>query len=729
MRHLIAVALLAALSLAASGEAGQARRFALVAGCNIGGKSTTDLKYAADDAKRMRDVLVRIGGFREEDTMLLINPEKESLANGLKYIGQKMRQAASGGSDSPDAQLLFYYSGHSDERGLLLFGEYFRYGDLKASLDGLDARVRLVILDSCSSGAFTRPKGGDIAAPFLVGGSDSVEGHAYLMSSAAEELSQESDMIRSSFFSHYLVSGLRGAADANGDGKITLSEAYDYAYDMTLRDTERSRAGSQHPAFDIELNGMGSLVLTDLSRGEASIRVPREMAGRFSVRDASGGLVAELRKSDDKAIAISVEQGYYKVLRENGGELSEASVIVDEKMEYALSRDSFKGVSRFASATRGIGDGGISFFPVGLRATGDDGATVAYASLFGGVAGRLEGFMGCLAYGRAVGAAKGFQGTLFASVADSSFAGMQGSLGVAIAGGDLFGFQSSVFYSAVGENLSGIQLSVVNRVRGNARFGQIGGVNIVQGEGSFFQLGGANYSGGIRGLQAGLANLGLDVEGAQAGAVNYSRKQRGVQVGLINFSEDMTGVQVGLINVSKNLVGVPLGILDIQMNGENHIDAVFSPTSLSGGTELLESMYFRLGSRYFYKYMDVGRLALKREPDSGFPVYHVGFGIGLRVPLFFDGFALHLDGGANYQSLRNSIELVEDPTFWQKVVPQIRLFATCKLYKGFGLVAGMEQWIYTEDFHRIPEGAGDFSILTGYGRLVVDARLFAGIQM
>lgn len=45
----------------------------------------------------------------------------------------------------------------------------------------------------------------------------------------------ESDRLRSSFFSHHLITGLRGAADADGDERVALSEAYDYAYRQTLR--------------------------------------------------------------------------------------------------------------------------------------------------------------------------------------------------------------------------------------------------------------------------------------------------------------------------------------------------------------------------------------------------------------------------------------------------------------------------------------------------------------
>jgi len=78
-----------------------------------------------------------------------------------------------------------------------------------------------------------------------------MKGDAFMTSSSANEASQESDAIRGSFFTYYLVSGLRGAADMIHDGRITLNEAYQYAYNETLSRTEKTMGGTQHPNYDI----------------------------------------------------------------------------------------------------------------------------------------------------------------------------------------------------------------------------------------------------------------------------------------------------------------------------------------------------------------------------------------------------------------------------------------------------------------------------------------------
>ena len=140
-------------------------------------------------------------------------------------------------------ELLVYYSGHSDEDGLMVGRDRVGYDELRARVQRAPAELRVVILDSCASGAFTRRKGGVKRAPFLMDASTDMRGHAFLTSSAADERAQESDRISASYFTYYLVSGLRGAADVNQDQRVTLQEAYQFASQETLARTERSQAG------------------------------------------------------------------------------------------------------------------------------------------------------------------------------------------------------------------------------------------------------------------------------------------------------------------------------------------------------------------------------------------------------------------------------------------------------------------------------------------------------
>ena len=115
------------------------------------------------------------------------------------------------------------------------------------------AGVGITILDACASGAITRLKGGQARPAFLDDVSSEVKGYAFLTSSSDNEAAQESERLRGSFFTYALLTGLRGAADVTGDGKVTLNEAYQFAFNETLVQTTPTQAGAQHPAYDIKM--------------------------------------------------------------------------------------------------------------------------------------------------------------------------------------------------------------------------------------------------------------------------------------------------------------------------------------------------------------------------------------------------------------------------------------------------------------------------------------------
>ena len=152
----------------------------------------------------------------------------------------------------------------------------------ETKVDDIPADVRIAILDSCSSGVLTRGKGGTRRAPFLMDTSVDVQGHAFLTSSSEDEVAQESEGLGGSFFTHYLTSGMRGAADASGDGKVTLNEAYQFAFHETLGGTVDTRGGAQHPAYDIQLSGTGDVVMTDGPFAES-----KELVGGYSMVEAA----------------------------------------------------------------------------------------------------------------------------------------------------------------------------------------------------------------------------------------------------------------------------------------------------------------------------------------------------------------------------------------------------------------------------------------------------------
>src|SRR5690606_7806306 len=154
-------------------------------------------------------------------------------------------------------------------------------------------------------------------------GPRAARGLVILTSSAGDEDSQESDSIRGSFFTHALVSGMLGEADASGDGRVTLAEAYAHAYARTVAGTVQTTAGPQHPTFAFDLAGHGDVVLTDL-RGDALsfLAFPPELDGDFFVIEESSRFVAaEVQKRAGEKARLAVAPGAYLVKTRRGDEL------------------------------------------------------------------------------------------------------------------------------------------------------------------------------------------------------------------------------------------------------------------------------------------------------------------------------------------------------------------------------------------------------------------------
>lgn len=302
------------------------RRFAVIVSANDGGPGRIPLRFAESDASSVADVLRRLGGLRDDDLILLTGARRASLQSAF----ERMRAAIARAAGSGRRELIVYYAGHSDEEGLLLGGERVSYPELRQWLDGVGAEVRIAILDSCASGALIRLRGGALRPSFLQDAATNARGHAFLTSSSADESAQESDRLGSAFFTHYLLSGLRGAADTSRDGLVTLAEAYQFAFHETLGRTERSGAGPQHPAYDIQLAGTGDLVLTDLRATGASLIVDEKIAGRLYVRDGAGRLLVELRKEPVYPVQLGLGAGTYRVTVDADGRLFETQVSLED---------------------------------------------------------------------------------------------------------------------------------------------------------------------------------------------------------------------------------------------------------------------------------------------------------------------------------------------------------------------------------------------------------------
>lgn len=333
--------------------AGSIQRFALVAGANDGGRDRPLLQYALSDADRFARVLEDLGGVKPDDAIVLKQPRLKELEDAIDRVTARVERARRQGGAGTRTEVLFYYSGHADEKGLLLGEDRYSYRTLRDRLNEVPADVRIAVLDACDSGSFTRLKGGAPRQPFLVDESADARGHAFLTSSAASEAAQESDRIHASYFTHYLVSGLRGAADVTGEGKVTLNEAYQFAFNETLGHTVETKGGAQHPSYDINLSGTGDVVITDIRQTSATLVLGQQLDGRLFVRNAKQELVVELYKPYGRRVELGVEPGSYELHLEREAAAFVAKTRLREGSKVVLGPAQFQPTTLEASRLRG----------------------------------------------------------------------------------------------------------------------------------------------------------------------------------------------------------------------------------------------------------------------------------------------------------------------------------------------------------------------------------------
>lgn len=601
------------------------RRFTLLVASTDGGRERARLRYPGKDTEALKRVLTEIGGVADGDIESLVDPDGATVEKRL--LALKERAAATPGRK----QFFFYYSGHSDERGLLLFGSHLEYSRLRALITDIPVDVHIGILDSCAAGVFAQRKGGAQADPFLLQTAPSLSGHAFLTSTSEREAAQESGRLRGSFFTHALVTGLRGAADSDGDQRVTLQEAYRFAFDETLARTEATLGGPQHATYDIQLAGRGDLVLTDLRSGSARLTIPEGIAGRMIVRDSRGALAAEVSKPTAGAkLSLSLQPGNYRVtffepqrvrrglvtLPPQGVELLLAE-LRDVPIEVAVARGSSLEAAEQSEAAPPTeedpiyrvlpGNAGI-VPPWSVNAIEKTRPVINYFSLN-------------LGWGRAARLYGAEIGVVGAYVTEE-VAGLQASTLFAVSGGRLRGAQTTFG---------------VNIVRGEAFGGQFGTVNVAQSDLTGLQAASVNYSGGdLRGLQLGAFNLARGgVYGLQAGSVTYAARMYGLQLGGLAIAGQVSGMQVSGINIASGRVrGVQLGIINIADDADVAI-GMFSISKKYGAfVDLWMSdsaainVSLRFPARYSYSLVSFGV-----HPAGAGAGWQYGLGFGFHAPL------------------------------------------------------------------------------------------------
>jgi hypothetical protein len=352
-RVVVGAVLVALAPRAAASTPLREERIAVIVGANLGRDDESPLRFAERDARRFHELLLELGNLSSERAIMILGSGPEPV---LQALIEARGRAAEIQASGKRVALFFYYSGHGDEHQLHLSGGDLSLERLHRALDAIPADLRITFLDACQTEG--RTKGLKRGPPFELGlRRDTPEGSVELRAASTGEAAQESDELGGAVFTHYLISGLRGGADLDGDGRVTLEELYAYAYRRTLRRTGSGPA-LQHAAMHVDLSGAGELVLTYPTRATSVLEVPEGDRSYLVFEQPSDAMLGEVSSGDSRRLALPA--GRYLVAERGQGRVGVTYVDLSWGGHRALRSEDFEPIGREEWVTRG---GHIELWP------------------------------------------------------------------------------------------------------------------------------------------------------------------------------------------------------------------------------------------------------------------------------------------------------------------------------------------------------------------------------
>lgn len=701
--------LLLLASNANAAESNTINRYVVAVSANNGGAGRPMLRYAESDARSFAKVLKEMGGVQPQNVILVKEPSVAALQKEFSKLDEKILQDKnSSGRD----EVLVYYSGHADEKGLRLGEETYAWKDLRNRIDALSADIKIAVIDACGSGAITRVKGGKAVPAFMVDQSSDMKGYAFITSSTQDESSQESDKLKGSFFTHSLVSGLRGAGDLSSDGKVTLSEAYQFAFNETLQKTETTMGGAQHPSRDMNLAGTGDVVMTDLRATGAGLDLDESVHGRLYIRDGDGELVAELNKKRGRAMSLGLPSGRYTLNLQQDIDYMGASVMLANGKREKIALDDFKSVHVEQTVLRG---------ELKRRGTCAEGDHIAcsldsldrngkYRTTFNFVDTDKEPRKGVqvgLLVTRTKDYMLGSQLSLAANIAQKEMHGLQITTGLNIAKHHFEGAQISTTLNYAG-SFDGVQVSsAVNLSRYRSSGAQIGIVNLALDSLNGFQVSaGVNYAketkfqvtagvnaakstnmqvvAGVNAARVANLQVAAGVNAAKesdiqvSGGVNVANENNKHQVGVVNYATKEKGRQWGIVNICAKCEKSPIGLINFVGNGVWSVTPYLNEMGAAG-------VSVHLGTAYFYTNLEWARLFEKGTHFRHFQdVNESGLGFGTQ----FGKYGSHFELEYTFFSVLDKFEIDEKDDLKSGYHHRGRLGYVCQVLPFFGISVG-----------------------------------------
>jgi len=209
------------------------------------------LEFSDDDAQQVYDFLKsEAGGSVPSNQIILLKDQHATHANIIKAANELFMNA------DPEDLILFYFSGHGLPGAFLPVdsdGELHRisHQEIKNLLQKSPAKFKMVFADACHSGSFKSFENSENISQLLYESLAKASGGlGLLLSSQTGEYSHEFDGIKSGVFSHFLIKGLKGEAEKNRDGLVSVNELFDYVYAQVRNFTQNKQSPVLQGTFD-----------------------------------------------------------------------------------------------------------------------------------------------------------------------------------------------------------------------------------------------------------------------------------------------------------------------------------------------------------------------------------------------------------------------------------------------------------------------------------------------
>lgn len=251
------------------------QRIGVVIGVNVHRRKTLNLRYARPDADLMYELMVdsECGMFPKENVTLLLdeNATRESVRLALASLPKQV-----GKNDT----LWIYFAGHAacEEDSVYWICHDSDVNDLTKTgmpkdeilmyLDKVKASRMVVFLDCCHAKAISMQRNRTrsvVSAEHLLSRYDGT-GRVILASSDSHEQSVELEAEGHGAFTHFLCKGLRGEADQDNEGVVTVESLWKYLNHKVYKaSTEVGKP--QHPVRQGDMTHDYALTLNPVAVG------------------------------------------------------------------------------------------------------------------------------------------------------------------------------------------------------------------------------------------------------------------------------------------------------------------------------------------------------------------------------------------------------------------------------------------------------------------------------